>query len=151
MHLMPRVANRASQNFSHMNSPIFLKVPFSGLCCHSCWGVENSIQKKSDSPMISHFFTNKVPGTDSHLDSEENDLKIMSFLGKKWEKKTKLYSESHDKWWWVRCPWWGMGHRVCVSAMVSTDLEVNMFETNGATYIYIYIKFVCIKKTGLKI
>ena len=40
---------------------------------------------------------------------------------------------------------------MCVSAMVSTDLEVNMFETNGATYIYIYIKFVCIKKTGLKI
>lgn len=49
--------------------------------------------------MISHFFTNKVPGTDSHLDSEENDLKIMSFLGKKWEKKTKLYNEFHDKWW----------------------------------------------------
>ena len=27
---------------------------------------------------------------------------------------------------------------VCVSAMVSTDLEVNMFETNGATCVYIF-------------
>lgn len=27
----------------------------------------------------------------------------------------------------------------CVSAMVSTDLEVNIFETNGAKCVYTYI------------
>ena len=103
--------------------------------------------------MISHFFTNKVPGTDSHLDSEENDLQIMSFLSKKWGKNRPSYivsfMTSGDV---FRCPWWGMGHRVCVSAMVSTNLEVNMFETNGATYIYIHLYKVCMyQKNELKI